>query len=253
MPRVHRVFDLLDYLRSHDAATVAAIASDLGVSRRTVLRDLATLRDRGWPIRAEAGPGGGVLLDRDRGLSAVHLSDDEIAALWLSVRLSASISAVPWRAAARSGLDKAFASLPAARAKTLQRLVRRVLVGRPATARIRDELGKVSTELLAAFERAFARDACLAFEYTDRHGRRTRRIVEPHGLLIEAPAWYVLARDAESGAARMFRMDRIRNARELEERRFKPDFEGLRRQALEARVTHLPARVGAGHELPPST
>jgi len=235
MPRVDRVFELLDYLRGHDASTVAVIASDLGVSRRTVLRDLATLRDRGWPIRAEAGPGGGVLLERDRGLSAVHLSGDEIAALWLSVQLSASMSAVPWRAAARPALDKAFASLPAARAKALQRLIRRVLVGRPATARIRDELGVVPSGLLAAFERAFAQDACLAFEYTDRHGQKTRRVVEPHGLLIEAPAWYILARDTESAAARIFRMDRIRAARVLAERRFKPDFEALRRQAFEQR------------------
>jgi len=235
MPRVDRVFELLDYLRGHEASTVAAIASDLGVSRRTVLRDLATLRERGWPIRAEAGPGGGIVLERDRGLSAVHLSGDEIAALWLSVQLSASMSSVPWRAAARSALDKAFASLPAPRAKALRRLVRRVLVGRPASARIREELGTVSTDLLTAFERAFTLDACLAFEYTDRRGRKTRRTVEPHGLLIEVPAWYLLARDTETGAARMFRMDRIRHARVVEDRRFKPDFEGLRKQALEQR------------------
>src|SRR3954471_21355579 len=157
MARVHRVFELLEFLRAHDATTVAVMARELGVSRRTVLRDLATLRERGWPIRAEAGPGGGVLLDRDRGLAAVHLSTDEIASLWLAAQLSASVSALPWSAAARSALDKAFASLPPARARMLRQLVRRVLVGRPATAPIRDGLGTAPPDLLTSFERAFAR------------------------------------------------------------------------------------------------
>jgi predicted DNA-binding transcriptional regulator YafY len=236
MARVDRVFELLEFLRAHDATTVGVIAQELGVSRRTVLRDLATLRERGWPIRSEAGPGGGVLLDRDRGLAAVHLSSDEIASLWLAAQLSASISALPFSAAARAALDKAFASLPPARAKVLRRLMRRVVVGRPATPQIREQLGTAPTDLLIAFERAFAQDACLGFDYTDRHGHPSRRVVEPHGLLIEAPAWYILARDTASGAARIFRMDRIRRATALPERRFVPDFEGLRQQALEQRV-----------------
>jgi predicted DNA-binding transcriptional regulator YafY len=231
MGRVDRVLDLLEYLRAHDATTVAVIARDLDVSARTVLRDLATLRARGWPIRAEGGPGGGVLLDRDRGVSAVHLSGDEIASLWLAAQLSASLSVLPWSAAARSALDKAFASLPPGRARTLRQLLRRVVVGRPATPRVRQELASPPPELLSSFEAAFAQDACLAFAYTDRHGRTTERVVEPHGLLLEAPAWYILARDTATAEARMFRMDRVRRARVLPDRKFKPDFEGLRRQA----------------------
>jgi predicted DNA-binding transcriptional regulator YafY len=235
MSRPDRVLDLLDVLRANDAMPVAQIAAALRVSRRTVLRDLALLRDRGWPIRAEPGPGGGVVLDRDRGAAAVHLTVDEIASLWLASQLAARISNVPWSAAARSALAKVIASVPKDRGRVLRQLLRRVVVGRPATARVLEALEAPPPELLVAFESAFARDACLAFDYTDRHGNRTRRIVEPHGLLLEAPAWYLLTRDAESGDARMFRMDRIRRPRVFAERRFTPDFEGLRRQAHEQR------------------
>lgn len=236
MPRVDRVLDLLEYLRAHETTTVAQIAEALGVSTRTVLRDLATLRDRGWPIRSDTGPGGGVMLERDRGVAAVHLKVDEIASLWLAVQLSVSVSLLPWSASSRAALDKIFASLPKERARTLRQIVKRVLVGRPASERIRAELASPAPELLVAFEAAFSQDACLAFDYTDRHGNKTRRSVEPHGLLVEAPAWYLLTRDTESGEARMFRMDRIRHARVLSERRFTPDFEGLKRQALEQRA-----------------
>ncbi|HEU5076823.1 MAG TPA: WYL domain-containing protein [Polyangiaceae bacterium] len=234
MSRVDRVLDLLDFLRSHEIVTVAEIAAGLGVGRRTVLRDLATLRERGWPIRAESGPGGGVCLDRGRGVATVHLDTEGIVALWVASKLSASVTRLPWSRAARRALDKIFASLPEARRRHLHRLVSRVVVGAPATARIRAELGQPAPELLTAFEAAFAGDLCLGFDYVDRHGQPTQRIAEPHGLLVEIPAWYLLSRDAESQQPRMFRMDRIRSPKVLSQRPFVPDFEGLKRQRFGA-------------------
>src|SRR5262245_25558978 len=84
MGRVDRVMDVLDFLRARDVTHLDEMARALRVSTRTVLRDLATLRDRGWPIRADTGPGGGIRLERDRGVAAVHLTVDELASLWLA-------------------------------------------------------------------------------------------------------------------------------------------------------------------------
>ena len=227
MTRVDRVMDLLELLRAREVTHLAEIAAALEVSTRTVLRDLATLRERGWPIRADTGPGGGIRLERDRGVAAVHLTVDELASLWLATKLSESVSAVPWSHAARAALDKALASLPVERVRTMRRLVRRIVVGRPAAPRIVRDLGRPTPEVLAAFERAFSRNLCLGFDYGDRHGRQTSRLVEPHGLLVEVPAWYLLTRDTASGQARMFRMDRIQRVEVVEDRPFRPDFDGL--------------------------
>lgn len=237
MTRTDRVMDLLDLLRASDALTVETIAERLSVSRRTILRDLASLRDRGWPIRSDSGPGGGISLDRDRGMRAVHLSVDEVAALWVAARLSLSAGMLPWSRAARSALDKVLSSVPDERQRRLRQLVRRVVFGRPATPRILSELGSPPPELLAAFELAFTDNLRLAFHYTDRYGKASTRQVEPHGLLLEPPAWYLLTRDSESGEPRMFRMDRIRRARVLRNESFVPDFEGLERQYLAQRRT----------------
>jgi predicted DNA-binding transcriptional regulator YafY len=57
----------------------------------------------------------------------------------------------------------------------------------------------------------------LTFSYTDREGRRTRRKVEPHGLLVRAPLWYVIAWDSRRNAPRLFRADRIRRPSVIEE------------------------------------
>jgi predicted DNA-binding transcriptional regulator YafY len=232
MARVGRVFRLLELLRGAESTTVQAAAEELGVTGRTVLRDLAALREAGWPIRGEGGPGGGIRLERERGVTAVHLAEDEVAALWVSARLAASVSRVPWSGAARAALDKLFASLPRERARSVRGLLRRVRVGRPASPRVLADLGPAPPELLAAFEAAFGRRICLAFDYRDRNGRETRRCVEPHGLMVEAPAWYGLARDTASGAARLFRMDRIRGARPVPERAFVPDFDAVCREAF---------------------
>ncbi len=236
MTRTDRVMDLLDLLRVSDVLSVTSIAEGLAVSRRTVLRDLASLRERGWPIRSEAGPGGGVYLDRDRGICAVHLSLDEVASLWLAAQLSKSVGTLPWSRAARSALNKVFASVPQERQRRLRQLVRRVVVGRPASAQVSAGLETPPPELLTAFEHAFAADLCLGFDYTDRQGKMSKRCAQPHGLLIEAPAWYLLSRDTESQQPRMFRMDRMRRVRVLTDQPFQPDFDRLRLQHEQGRT-----------------
>lgn len=218
--------DLLERLKASGPTTVAALAADLGVSRRTLLRDLATLRGRGWPIRSDPGPGGGVFLERDRGVAAVHLSLDEAVALWLSVQVAHLASGLPFGRAARGALQKLAASLPPERARALRSLSKRVVVGQPAGPAVLATLGPPPAELLSVFEAAFTECRCLAFGYVDRHGRTSQRVVEPHGLLLEPPAWYLLTRDTEAspGEIRMFRMDRVHRPRVLRNRPFEPDF-----------------------------
>ncbi len=235
MTRASRVLDLKELLEAREHGTVASFARQLGVSRRTVLRDLATLRERGVPIDAEGGPGGGVRLSEDRGLIGVHFAQDELVALWVATTVMARALSTPWSSAAERGLTRMLAKLPKERARSVRRLVARVVVGRPASARIYGELGPVSAALLRVVERAFEGAHLLSLSYRDRHGAVSTRVVEPHGLLVENPAWYLLARDVEKQAARQFRLDRIVRATALEGRRFTPDLEALHRQSLAQR------------------
>lgn len=222
--------ELADLLRGREATTVGELAEEVGVSRRTLLRDLATLRDRGMPISGDAGPGGGIRLEGDRGLAAVHLSLSEVVALWLAARLSQGASDLPWGQAAMSGLAKLLGSVPMAKARALRALCRRVVVGQPASAKIRAGAGRSSPGLLALFEEAFSAGLGLGFHYTDREGRTSNRRIEPHGLLVEPPVWYILARDVEKGEPRTFRMDRIARPRILAEVTFRPDLQLIQGQ-----------------------
>jgi predicted DNA-binding transcriptional regulator YafY len=230
MARAERLMELADILRARETTTVRDLASELGVSRRTLLRDLATLRARGLPISGEAGPGGGVRLEGDRGLAAVHLSLQEVVAVWLGARLSQATSDLPWGGAASSAMVKLLGSLPTPKARTLRALCRRVIVGSPASATIRAGAGVAPAELLRLFEEAFSAGLGLGFHYADREGRTTQRTVEPHGLLVQPPVWYVLARDVEKGEPRTFRMDRIARPRIRKDISFRPDMAVIRSQ-----------------------
>ncbi len=209
MNQIHRIERLRELLTSGERFTTAELAEETGVTLRTVRRDLAFLRERGLPLEGEAGRGGGLRMLGDRGVTAVHLSFDEIASLWMASSLARVASALPWGGSARSALDKLLVSVPKTRAKELRSLLRRVVIGAPAPAELVAGAGTPTGELLGCVEQAFRRGIAIAFDYRDRHGKATRRLAEPHGLLVQPPIWYVLAIDVEKRVPRMFRMDRI--------------------------------------------
>jgi predicted DNA-binding transcriptional regulator YafY len=208
---------LADLLRGREATSVGALAEELGVSRHTLLRDLAALRERGMPITGESGPGGGGRpphLERGRG------DLDGGPAI-------TGASDLPWGQAATSGMAKLLGSLPQGKVQALRRLCRRVIVGQPVSASVRAGAGAPPAEL-RLFEEAFSTGLGLGFRYTDSAGQRSTRRVEPHGLLVETPVWYILARDVDKGEPRMFRMDQIARPRLLPDLGFRPDLQVIR-------------------------
>jgi predicted DNA-binding transcriptional regulator YafY len=222
MPRAERLMNLLDHLRANEIQTVDQLAASFRVSERTMRRDLAALRERGVPISGDAGPGGGVRLERDRGVTSVHLSVSEVVTLWLTAKLSQGSRELPWSSAANSALAKLLASLPRERCQELRALCKRVIVGEPASGRVVASSGKHPPELLRIFEEAFTARCGLGFHYCDRENVPTVRNVEPHGLLVQLPVWYILAWDVCKQEPRMFRMDRISKPRLLKETHFSP-------------------------------
>jgi predicted DNA-binding transcriptional regulator YafY len=199
---------LVQLLRQRADWTSTALARELRVSRRTVLRDVEQLRNRGFEITGMAGPGGGLHLDASSVMLTSQLDADEVVALLLSVAVARATTRIPFAAGADRALAKIEAALPAARVDELQRFMQRVLIGEPASAP-GGAPRALDSRLVGTFEAAFTAQLLLAFTYTDGSGRRTRRRVEPHGLLVRAPLWYLIAWDPERDAARLFRADRI--------------------------------------------
>lgn len=219
--RGERLDALIAHLQANRSASMAELAAGLSVSVRTIRRDVAALRARGMEIEGERGRGGGIRFARFAPLPPLRLEEDQAVGLWLSVQLARRVAGLPFSRGGSAGLNKVLSALPEARRHQLRRLCDRIVVGAPASPTLRASMGELCPSLLDAFERCFREEVCLGFQYTDRHGATTQRRVEPHGIYVQLPVWYVLAIDIDKDAARMFRMDRIANPRPFG-RRFTP-------------------------------
>ena len=95
--------------------------------------------------------------------------------------------------------------------------MQRIMLGLPEPLHRNTEADKIEPDLLETFEVAFSQNRVVSFNYVDRKGQHTSRSIEPHGLLLEVPTWYVIAHDRLRDAARMFRVDRMRDVVLLDE------------------------------------
>jgi predicted DNA-binding transcriptional regulator YafY len=236
---------LLTLLRRRGDWTVADLADELAVSRRTVLRDVNFLRDRGFDISGMPGPGGGVHLEATSVMVTSQLDTDEVVALILSVAISRATTWIPFAAGADRALSKIEAALPKQRVDELQRFMQRVLVGDSASDPGGDATA-IDPTLVASFEQAFTTSRLLTFSYVDQQGRRTRRRVEPHGLLVRAPLWYVIAWDPRRDAPRLFRADRMRRPSVTEQTFLPRPHELVTRVCPDARSVSSPVAKSSG-------
>ena len=213
MDRSERLDALTAFLRANRSATMAEIAEELGVSVRTIRRDVATLRHKGMDIEGERGVGGGIRFARFAPLPPLRLDESEVVGLWLSVQVARRAAGLPFSRGTSVGLNKVLSALPSDRRQSLRRLYSRISVGRPASAGVSESAGEMCPTLLDTFERCFSREICMSFQYCDRHGKTSQRRVEPHGILVKLPVWYILSIDVDKQVTRTFRMDRISNPR----------------------------------------
>lgn len=200
---------ILRSLRRSGATTVAALASEAGVSRRTILRDIGALREEGFVIHADPGPGGGLRLDPGSVQLTARLSVAEVFALLLSVATMRAGGTLPFSALADAGLARIERSLPPDRLRDLRRLLDCLHVGKLSPLQDLSDLGPVDPALLPAFEQAFLQRQRLRFRYRDASGRLSGREVEPQAMLVLPPLWYLVGWDPARDDFRRFRMDRI--------------------------------------------
>jgi predicted DNA-binding transcriptional regulator YafY len=230
MARTDRLELLLRLLRDRPGITAARLAEDLGTSVRSVFRDLQSLRDRGYPVEGGRGRGGGLRLHPDWGLSRVLLGTEEALGTLLALAIAEKLvfpMFAPEVARARRKIVDAF---PSAERRRLGPLRERVLIGTPASAAVRASWGEPNRQTTRPLQAAFVNERVVRADYQREDGARGWRTLEPHAILINWPAWYLLAFDRERGAGRTFRFDRF-HAVEQEEG---PSFRARPRQlALE--------------------
>jgi len=198
-----RLLAILSQLQRGEQPTGPQLADDLGVTVRTVRRDIDRLRTLGYAIDAMRGVEGRYSLGS--GGSAIPpliLDREETVALAVCVRAAAGDSVVGIADAADRALGKLQSSLPPTARAEAEALA-------AATVRLPSGGDAVDHDLLVTVSNACRAGERLHVGYRDAQGRSTDRRIEPYRVVSVGRRWYLVAYDLDRTDWRTFRLDRM--------------------------------------------
>lgn len=208
---------ILGLLRSENMWTVSSLSAELSVSQRTVSRDLDELRESGVPLEADRGRGGGVRLIGRWGVDKLQLSNLEVISLLVSLAMTESLSPHMIATHSRTLRQKIALTFPESQRKQINLLRSRILFGAPASSDVLSSYKEPDPKLTQQLTVSFFESRKIELRYKSQNKAVTKRIVEPHYLLLNWPVWYVLGWDELREGVRLFRTDRVLSVCELQE------------------------------------
>ncbi|MGW5452930.1 helix-turn-helix transcriptional regulator [Nocardia sp. NPDC003979] len=200
-----RTLRLLSLLQTHRYWPGTELSERLGVSPRTLRRDIDRLRDLGYPVDARPGIDGGYQLAAGAALPPLMLDDDEAVAITVCLQAGSQGAGDGLAEPSVRALGKLGTVLPA-------RLRRRVDALRAMTVSAgwhAVPLSDVDPSVLTDLALTCRREERLTFTYTAADGRTSLREVEPHRLVSLGRRWYLVAYDLARHDWRSFRVDRL--------------------------------------------
>ncbi|RKS07844.1 putative DNA-binding transcriptional regulator YafY [Nocardiopsis sp. Huas11] len=193
-----RLLRLLSLLQGGRAWSGAELAERLGVSARTLRRDVDRLRSLHYEVEGTTGVAGGYRLASGREIPPLLLDDEEAVAIGLGLVTVAGVQESALRA-----LAKLRRALPA-------RLRPRLAAVEAAATAVRGaDASTVDPCDVAALGDACRGRVVVDFDYRDRRGGTEERRVQPHHLVAHGGHWYLIAHDTARDDWRIFRVDRI--------------------------------------------
>ena len=214
--RADRLISLILGLQDQGKTTAAVLARTLGVSRRTILRDLEALSLSGIPVLSEGGPGGGIWLDPAYRTSLTGMKEVELRTLLVGGdgRL---LDDLGWGHAFRETQRKLRASVPRRFEPGVEVVRRRLVI---------DSLWwwhEGGDPRLDTLQTAVWGDRMVEGTYENREGELRAVVLEAYGLAAKAGLWYFIGR--REGEWRTYRVSRFGSLRATAPFRRDPAFD----------------------------
>ncbi|MCI0140483.1 YafY family transcriptional regulator [Arthrobacter bambusae] len=197
-----RLLQLLSLLQVRREWTGPALATRMGVTERTVRRDIDKLRNLGYPIHASPGIAGGYQLGAGAQLPPLLLDDNEALAVALGLNSVAAGPVAGIGEASVRALAKLEQVLPS-------RLRPKFAMLKAAVTTLPSNAASVDPQQLTVVSAAITDKRQLSFDYVKADGEASRRLVEPYRLVDTGRRWYLVAWDVDREDWRTFRADRI--------------------------------------------
>lgn len=207
--RADRLLALMLVLQTRGKMTAKTLAAELGVSRRTILRDVEALSIAGVPIYSEGGHGGGIALDEQYRTTLTGLHTPEVRTLFIASNTTV-LRDVGLGEAAERLLLKLLAALPAAHRPTVDHIRQRLMID-PAWWWNDTQTPPFWNEL----QQAVYEDRLIEVSYEHYDGELVERVLEPYSLVNKSSYWYLVAQ--REGELRTYRVARIHQVRLLDD------------------------------------
>lgn len=202
-----RALKLLSLLQSHRFWPGPELAGRLGVSERTLRRDIERLRELGYPVDAARGADGGYQLGAGATMPPLTVDGEEAIAMAVALNGAAQLTSGALADASVSALSKVVQVLPPPLRRRVEAL-RAVTVDSPFS-----EAPPVQADVLATVAQAARDHERVRFTYRAAGGASpgtdSRRHAEPHRLVTVGRRWYLVAYDLDRLDWRSFRLDRL--------------------------------------------
>jgi predicted DNA-binding transcriptional regulator YafY len=234
-----RLLHLLSLFTARPRWSATELAERLDITTRTVRRDIAELRDLGYPIESEPGRTGGYRLGAHGKLPPLLLTDDEAVAVAVGLRATASTGIADHEGAAVAAMAKLEQVLP-------PELRERVRALHEAATLVIHEGGDIATDpaVLLAIAQACRRRERVRFAFRRGDEDEMQRRVEPYGLACVSRRWYLVVWDLDRSDWRTFRVDRISGV-ELTGHTFEPRDAPDTQQTVLAAIAQFPYDIWA--------
>ncbi|MCZ2827882.1 WYL domain-containing protein [Modestobacter sp. VKM Ac-2986] len=193
-----RLLVLLSLLQARRDWPGATLADRLGVTSRTVRRDVDRLRELGYPVQASKGPDGGYRLGAGADLPPLLFDDEQAVALAVALQLATTSGAGVGEAAARA-LTTVRQVMPARLRHRVDAVQVTPLAGGPTA--------EVDPAVLVGLTAAVRAREVVRFGYAGEQAPPRR--AEPHHLVARNGRWYLVAFDLDRADWRTFRCDRM--------------------------------------------
>ncbi|MEV4775770.1 WYL domain-containing protein [Microbacterium sp. LTA6] len=198
-----RALALLNLLQTHRHWPGTELAGRLGVTERTVRRDVDRLRELGYRVESTPGAAGGYRLEAGSAVPPLLLTDDEAVTMAIGLRVAATQQLVGGAEVTLTALAKLEQVLPAALRRRVNALAASVQPTRIGDSPV------VSPEVIGEIALAARDNERLRLRYVDAAGVESIRRVEPQVLAPAGRKWYLLCWDLDRDDWRTFRIDRI--------------------------------------------
>jgi predicted DNA-binding transcriptional regulator YafY len=197
-----RILALLNLLQSHRQWAGPELADRLGVTERTLRRDVDRIRELGYRVDAVRGPAGGYRLEAGSQLPPLLLTNDEAVTMAIGLRVAATQGLVDGELTTQTALAKFEQVLPSALRQRVNAISSHLQPQAPRGV-------PVSQELLGQLALASRDHERIRFHYVAADGAETDRVVEPHALVAAVRNWFLVCWDLQREEWRSFRLDRI--------------------------------------------